>query len=342
MTSTPVVSILMPVYNGKKYLAEAINSILEQSYTDFELLVLDDGSTDGSLELVRNIKDKRIRLIADGQNLQQPKRYNQGVQLARGKYIAIMHADDIALPERLRKQVNFLDSQPEYDIVGTKVCFFNEAGRYTRSTGVAKQGEYLQLYCLFNCPFFHPTLLFRKQVLEEHPYREDFTTAEDYELWSRILRWHKGANLNEILLHYRIHSSNNSRRKNKQQLENIKQIWRQLFAYWQLPIDEAELDIHLLCSQSYHAPLSIVQLASVERWLLHIRKIVLEKNTWKAAWINQLLYSTWLAVCKKSSKHGWRVMAIFWGSSISKMGFDMQEIGILTLKCVLKYQAKTH
>lgn len=336
----PTVTVIMPVYNSAAYLKEAVDSILNQRFTDFELLAIDDGSSDGSLEILNQIDDPRLKVLSDGQNLQQPKRYNQGIELARGKYIAIMHADDIALPHRLEKQVRFLEEHAEYDLVGSRVYFFNEQGLYQRPSSNKKRGIYLQIYTLFNCPFFHPSILIRKHILANHLYKEDFTTAEDYELWSRILRNSKGANLSEILLHYRIHSSNNSRRKNQQQLLNIQKIWQQQFDWLGISVEQTDLNTQLFCSHSYHQALKLDELVAAGNWLLQLKQKLQKNPDWEESLIRQVIYQTWLTTCKKASGNGWKAVQVFWQNPISKMGFDVVELFVFLVKCFLKYRSQ--
>src|SRR5262249_35270201 len=129
MTTLPKVTVVIPVYNREKYVRDAIDSILVQTFPDFELLVIDDGSTDRSREVVQSYHDPRIHLVCNGTNLGVPKTRNLGIQLARGEYLAFLDSDDWAYPERLGKQVAFLDSHPDYAAVGAWIAWMDEEGR---------------------------------------------------------------------------------------------------------------------------------------------------------------------------------------------------------------------
>jgi glycosyltransferase involved in cell wall biosynthesis len=210
ISSQPKVSVVMPVYNGELYLREAIDSILNQTFSDFELIVMDDGSTDGSVEIVRTYADPRIRFIANPVN--QGVRFiaNQLNQLAQAEYIARMDCDDISLPQRLAKQVEYLDRHPDVAVVGAQSIYIDINGKVTEHQNIfrcAIEPSSMKWTASYECPFVNPCVMFRKQVLckELGGYDENATFAEDYEIWLRLLRNnYQGANLAEVLLEYRI------------------------------------------------------------------------------------------------------------------------------------------
>jgi glycosyltransferase involved in cell wall biosynthesis len=208
--SQPKVSVVMPVYNGELYLREAIDSILNQTFSDFELIVMDDGSTDRSVEIVQTYTDPRIKLIANPVN--QGIRFiaNQLNQLAQAEYIARMDCDDISLPHRLAKQVEYLDRHPDIAVVGAQSIYIDTNGKVTATQNIFRcsiEPSSMKWTASYECPFVNPTVMFRKQVLDKElgGYDENATFAEDYEIWLRLLRNnYQGANLAEVLLKYRI------------------------------------------------------------------------------------------------------------------------------------------
>jgi glycosyltransferase involved in cell wall biosynthesis len=209
--SPPKVSVLMPVYNGKRYLREAIDSILNQTFRDFELLIVDDGSTDGSPDIVSSYADPRIRLIANPTNQGLMVVLNQGNRLAQAEYIARMDCDDISLPQRLAKQVEYLDRHPDIAIVGAQCIYIDTNGQIFPPQFVfrcAKEPSSIRWTASYECPFVHPLVMYRKQVVWDKlgGYDEKISFAEDFELWLRLLRNnYQGANIDETLLKYRIH-----------------------------------------------------------------------------------------------------------------------------------------
>ncbi len=207
----PKVSVLMPVYNGELYLREAIDSILNQTFTDFELIAIDDGSTDGSVAVIKTYTDPRIRLIANPVNQGLGCILNQGNELARAEYIARMDCDDISLPTRLEKQVRYLDRHPDVAIVGAQAIYIGTNGEITDNQHMILrplEQSSIRWTSSYENPFYHPLVMYRKQILwvKLGGYDPTVSIAEDYEMWLRLLdRNYQGANLAEVLLKYRIH-----------------------------------------------------------------------------------------------------------------------------------------
>lgn len=201
---TPKISVLMPVYNTKEeYLREAIESILNQTYTDFEFLILDDGSTNNAAEVIRSYKDPRIKYFYH-ENEGIARTRNRGLELASGKYIAVMDSDDISLPERFEKQVYFLEQNPDVSVLGAWFEIFPQ-GEMIRH---AEKVDFLDM--LHHCQIGHSTVMWRKADFEKHGlrYDNDVIVAEDYELWSRAIRVLKFANLSQVLVKYRWEGQN--------------------------------------------------------------------------------------------------------------------------------------
>ena len=206
MNSLPLVSVLMPVYNCESFIREAIQSVLNQTFTDFELLIIDDCSTDATLQILKSYLDSRIQLIEKEKNTGYTDSLNYGISIAKGKYIARMDGDDISLPRRFQKQFDFLESNPEVVICGTAIKII---GKDTIERHPSKH-EDLQIKLCFSSVFHHPTVMIRADVLKQNKYNKEFEPAEDYELWTRLAFVGKTANLEDVLLHYRIHSSQTS------------------------------------------------------------------------------------------------------------------------------------
>ncbi|GAB1545569.1 hypothetical protein NUACC21_82450 [Scytonema sp. NUACC21] len=202
----PKVTVLMAVYNGERYLQEAIESILNQTFLDFEFLIVNDGSIDSTREIILSYNDPRIRLVNNDNNLGLTRSLNKGLQLAKGELIARQDADDISEPERLAKQVAFLERHREVVLVGT---WYKEIDAYGKLIGDRQLPcDYIQIRwgLLFYCPFVHSAVMLRKSTVLEHIgfYDESLVYAQDYELWCRIARHLVVANLDEYLLKLRI------------------------------------------------------------------------------------------------------------------------------------------
>ena len=207
--NSPLVSVLLPVYNSSAYLASAIDSILKQTFADFELLIINDGSTDNSPEIISSFTDERIKVINNEKNLGLIASLNKGIDLAKGKYIARMDADDISLPERFEKQINYLKSNPTVSVIATRISLINTQGEITGDWDDDKQyieGEVIKHGMAFTNRIAHPTVMVRAEVFKKYKYKTYQKSSEDWDLWLRILAdGHKIHKLNEVFLHYRIH-----------------------------------------------------------------------------------------------------------------------------------------
>jgi glycosyltransferase involved in cell wall biosynthesis len=204
----PGITVLMPVHNGEAFLGEAAESILRQTCHDFELLIVDDGSTDATPAILSKIaaEDSRVRVEGGRIRLGFSGALNAGLDLARGEYIARMDADDIALPHRLEVQREYLHMHPEVGLCGGLVETFGlRRGTFYRPP---LSWEETLCYALFDNPFAHPTVMLRRDLIEKHRLRFDpgYCPADDYELWSRCLRLFRCVNLNRVLLRYRVHA----------------------------------------------------------------------------------------------------------------------------------------
>ncbi|MCE7530508.1 glycosyltransferase family A protein [Polynucleobacter sp. IMCC 29146] len=202
--SSPKVSVILPAFNAAAHLGKAIDSILSQSFNDFELIIINDGSTDNTLEVLAKYGDPRIKVITQ-ENLGLPKALNQGLAIARGPYIARQDADDISLPTRLEKQVQFLDQNPEYGLIGTWSQIMTPAGLTDRQHLHPTSNGQIQVQLLMNNQFVHSSVMFRASCLKTTgQYSEDpeHFPPEDYDLWLKIAKHFMVANLPEVLLQY--------------------------------------------------------------------------------------------------------------------------------------------
>lgn len=202
-----MVSVIMPAYNAEKYIAAAIDSILGQTYGNFELIIINDCSKDRTEEMIASYDDPRIVYLKNEENLGVAAALNKGLAVAKGKYIARMDADDISLPDRLAKQVAYLDANEAIAVLGTNVESFDEHG--TISTGWSAQDPLqTKVDMLFACGMAHPSVMMRTAVIRElGGYDPAFNGLEDYELWCRVLEKHQITTLPDILLRYRVHNS---------------------------------------------------------------------------------------------------------------------------------------
>jgi glycosyltransferase involved in cell wall biosynthesis len=225
--NNPKVSVVMSVYNGGEYLKQAIASILEQTFVDFEFIIINDGSTDNSEVVIKGFSDSRIKLVSRN-NKGLIVSLNEGLALAQGEYIARMDADDIAHTERLSKQVKFLDEHRDIALLGTWVRTIDEVGEVKGEYSYPPQDySKIKSYAILHNPFIHPTVMFRKaEIVTLGGYSHDYKHIEDYELWSRVLKNCRAANLPEMLLDYRVLAGGITKSHNlEMRLRGLKVRW---------------------------------------------------------------------------------------------------------------------
>lgn len=204
----PRVTVFIPVYNAEAYVGQAIRSVLEQTFTDFELLVIDDCSTDNTLRVCRGfLDDGRLRVETMPANSGRPTVRNEGLRRARGEYIALLDGDDACMPERLARQVAYLDAHPDIDVLGTRWRGMNAQGEWiTANRNVwPMSADTVTCFLLFRGIIHNPTVMARRAALVNHAYDPAFDVAEDYDLWARMIGDHRFALLPDRLTAYRLH-----------------------------------------------------------------------------------------------------------------------------------------
>jgi hypothetical protein len=203
----PRLSVVMAAYNGERYIADAIRSVLEQSFRDFEFLIVDDGSTDGTSRLVRGFGDPRIRLIRNAANCGLTRSLNVGLSEARGEFIARLDADDLCEPGRFASQIQYLDSHPEVGLLGSWYREVDARGRTRREVRLPCTDAEIRWSLYFHSPFAHSAAMWRREPVLERVgyYNATLAYSMDYEYWLRIAREMALANVPEYLIRYRVH-----------------------------------------------------------------------------------------------------------------------------------------
>jgi glycosyltransferase involved in cell wall biosynthesis len=199
-----MISVIISAYNNDKYIEEAIESILKQSYSNFELIIINDGSTDNTSKIIHKLAnlDNRI-IVIDIDNIGISKARNKGLELAKGEYIAIMDSDDVALPNRLEKQLNFLIKN-NLDFCGSNIKTFGKTKYQIWKYPISEID--IKYLMLLDTTFAHPSVLIKSDLLKKYKYNTQYQAAEDYEIWVRLINdGFMCSNVNEVLLNYRIH-----------------------------------------------------------------------------------------------------------------------------------------
>lgn len=242
------ISVIMPVYNGEKYLREAIDSILNQTFTDFEFIIINDCSTDSTEDIIKSYDDSRIVYIKNEKNLGVAGTLNKGLDVAKGEYVARMDADDISLPARFEKQVSFMDKNSNIGVCGSQILIF-EDNEPEKIFAFSEKDAALRVDMLFNCAFAHPSVIIRKSILDNHNicYNLEYEKAEDYRMWYDIMRVSKSHNIQEPLLKYRHHQSQVTKTNKTEQTISVTKMRRVMYETLRLNTDDF-LDLFALIS----------------------------------------------------------------------------------------------
>jgi glycosyltransferase involved in cell wall biosynthesis len=306
MTPDPVISVVLPVYNGEKYLSESISSVLSQTFTNFELIILNDGSTDSTEAIVESFSDSRIRYIKNDTNLGLIKTLNRGVSLARGRYIARMDADDRCSADRFFEQHHFLENNSDYVLCGSWVKTIDAEGIITGRIKRIEESELIRTNMLFTTPFIHPTVMIRSNLLKSNPYSESAVHCEDLELWPRLAakQDYKFFNIKKYLLDYRIHDQNisvvNLDFQNRNKLRVLRPFVESLL---QRPMTEQEQNIHLLSYKTGQLVISPEVMRLSERWFEYLSESNKKIQLFNQDDLDALLLSRWFVLCIRSGKY---------------------------------------
>ena len=242
---SPLVSVIMAAHDAERFLAPAIASVLRQSLSDLELVVVDDGSRDRTPEVLAGFDDPRLVVLRNDERLGLATSLNLALERARSRYVARLDADDVAMPARLERQLSYLRAAPSVAIVGSAVLDLDDTGRLHRIHRMAIDPAEVRWAALFSSPFYHPTVLLDRDVLDRGGFRyePEFLESEDYELWSRVLSVAEGANLPEQLVLYRVHAAQATRARRGMQRDFQRRVAVGAIARLapRLPAERAEL-----------------------------------------------------------------------------------------------------
>ena len=320
--NAPIFSVVMPAYNAEQFVGEAIKSVLVQSMPSWELLVVDDCSTDRTLEVCRSYRDSRIRVFSSPQNLNAAGARNLALEHARGEFIALLDSDDVMAPNRLERQWEFFQQNPQVGVCGSYVKTFetlqNSANRgtieYPCGNGAIKATMF------FYDPFVTSSVAMRASLLGRlfKPFfPQEHGVAEDYELWVRIIDQTEFANLPEFLNRYRVHDSQLTQTENINMREQICQVWGRLFKKIGIGDSESRLSLHeaLIYEKDY----SIEKLSKIKLWLELLWRAGLGADFLpKSEWSNSLGF-WWFVACQRGRPRGLKFWWMYRTSPLAKL-----------------------
>lgn len=238
------ISVVMPVYNGEKYLREAIESILNQTLMDFEFIIINDGSVDGSEDIIKSYNDSRIIYLKNEENKGIVYSLNCGIDRSKGKYIARMDCDDISLPERFQKQYDYMEKYPNIGVLGTSCIIFGD-GTNVHKFEFASNPHQAKANMFFNSCLAHPSVFIRKEILNRYhiKYEQEFAGKEDYRMWWKVSRVADVMSLNSPLLKYRQHANQVTKQRDEASLQKTKTFLRDRLDELEIDLNEDEQDI---------------------------------------------------------------------------------------------------
>ena len=335
------VSVLMSVYNGDRYLREAIDSILNQTLENFEFIIIDDGSTDASNQIIKSYRDPRLKMVKNEENIGLTKSLNIGIGLCCGEYIARMDADDISLPEKLEKQIEFMDNNPEIGIMGTKAAEINYRGEIIlNKTAHNTSDKAIKVQLMFGTCFLHPSVMIRRRMLERTGlcYDENFSTSQDYFLWWQLSSHTKFFNLSDVLLHCRKHSNRLSNYAIDDQNSNASRVRRLVVeALLERRLINKEFLFHNMLMTKPRSE-KLDQLNKAEKWLIHLvneneKRYFFDRTKFRIA-----MGKTWLSLCQNSTQLGYRLLKNYSNSNLySYYHPSVDSYFKLVSKAMLKY-----
>lgn len=293
--STPLISAVMPAYNSESYIGESIESILNQSYKNFEFIIINDGSTDQTKQIIESYQDPRIRLINHQDNQGLVKSLNQGIKLARGQFIARMDSDDMASPDRFQTQLDYMLSHQKVGVCGSWIKVFGNQNFIWKSP-ILHDKICTRLFC--ESSIYHPSVVIRKSVLDKYElsYDQAYEYAEDYALWIEMAKHSQLANIPKVLLKYRQHSAQVSRARNQVQTKANEKIKLSLLKNLLKSYTQSEADIHLK-SVSWYKGADEETLSLVRSWYQKLIFANREKNIYPHVIFLGELADHWIAIC---------------------------------------------
>jgi glycosyltransferase involved in cell wall biosynthesis len=310
----PEISIIMPLYNAAPYIRDAIDSILAQTFRDFEMLIVDDGSTDGGPDVVRAIGDERIRLLTGYPNGGPAAARNRGLALARGSRIAFFDSDDIATPG----MIEWMAAEAGYDIVTGWFEGIDEAGRpngQNNKTAIAP--EKIGPAMLFRNCIPTSALMIRRECVEGQEFDESLQVASDYDMWSRLVIGRKAKQIPRVLVRYRTHQENISHRKRGGAAECLHRIYRRQLSRLGLEAGADEIDLHAgLTSLTFGTSRETV--LAVEKWLLKLDAANAGTGLYSSQAFRETLGERWYAVCHSAGGNGLWTWRRYFASPLSR------------------------
>jgi glycosyltransferase involved in cell wall biosynthesis len=297
----------MPVYNSEEYLSEAIESILRQTYGNFEFIIINDGSDDKSPDIIRQYQDKRIVFIDRNYNKGLPYSLNEGIRVSKGKYIARMDADDVSLLSRLEEQFEYMEANSDIGVCGTWAESFGEKVK-TRLMKYHSNHEELRVVLLFSVCFAHPTVMMRKEILDKYNlnYNLGYSNAQDYELWEKLSHVTKMGNLQKNLLRYRVSPNSITAtvdaEKNELRYQLISKVFQKILYNLDINYNEKKSRLHFMLGLNKRISNEDIDLLLLHKYFNSIINMNKSNSYFKKGYLVKHLSRKFLVVCFYQAK----------------------------------------
>jgi len=294
------VTVILAVYNSEKYLKESIDSILNQTFKDFELLIINDGSTDSSSDIIKSYTDNRI-IVVNQTNQGLAASLNKSIELSRGEYIARMDHDDISCLERLETQVSFMDRHPEIGVCGAWADLINNEGEKIGKATYPLYHDQMETFLLFNSPLCHPSVILRKEVLIANNLKYNLIKTEDFDLWIRLVKVTKFANIPKTLIKYRFGVGYTAVRYKNECDKCFEELVNKQVLRLMPEASKEDLRTHYSVADFHYQPDKEFLLLVVS-WLDRIRQANKKNNLYKQEALDFVLARQWFSVCTRCRK----------------------------------------
>lgn len=311
----------MPVYNAEQYVEKAIRSVLEQSFQNFELVLVNDGSTDRSVAVIEQIADPRIRLIHNETNMGLAKVRNRLLELARAPYIAWLDSDDYSEPFRLQTQFDFLESNPQTILCGGFVSpFDSESGRRLRVWKYPTDAGETRIRLLFDDPLATSAVMLRTAVFRDQgiDFRLEYPPAEDYDVWERIAQFGEIVNLEQVFTHYRIHATQSSTAGKDREVESVRKIQARQLQRFGIDVSEEERELHLKFGMNRYE-FSADFVGHSEAWLKRLLEHNDSNNYYEKQAFRNVIADRWYRVCYAGWSQGLDSYRRYRGSALARL-----------------------
>lgn len=337
MNDFPILSVLMPVFNSELFVADAIKSILNQSFKDFEFLILDDCSKDKSLKIIKDLAktDFKIKVFKNEKNLGVVESRNKLINFSKGKYIAWIDSDDIALENRFEKEIKFLEEHPEIGMVGAYPIIIDENGKETGKWLFETDPQKLKIEQFFHSPFLSSSVMIRKNCLPQNFYDSRFPVSEDFDLYSKISEHSETANIPEFLVKYRI----NSKGLSKSNTEKMEQLSVQVIKEHagRLGIKLEENTIKNLRKPKTSSKIAFEEIAEIENSLILLKDLLLKNDRFEKTAVNEVIQKYWFETCRKSTSNGLKILSIFFKSPLFCKKLSLRDNCRLFVRALIKF-----